>query len=58
VQEVKENKKYHFAIYAIINELLIIKYCHIDSIASAREDAAALRSSLLGAREVVFYKRQ
>jgi len=31
MEEVKENKKvsYHFAVFAIVNELLIIKNCHI-----------------------------
>jgi len=30
-KEVKENKKvaYHFAVFAIVNEILIIKNCHI-----------------------------
>jgi len=33
MEEVKENKKilYHFAIFAIVNELLIIKNRHISS---------------------------
>jgi len=33
MEEVKENKKvlYHFAIFAIVNELLIIKNCRISS---------------------------
>jgi len=32
MKEVKENKKvlYHFAVFAIVNELLIIKYCRIN----------------------------
>jgi len=49
MEEVKENKKvlYHFAIFAIVNELLIIKNRHISPAyrpANARRNAAALRS--------------
>jgi len=58
----KENKKvlHHFAIFAIVNKLLIIKYRRISLLpnASVRRDAAALRSRLLGVRRVVYYKRQ
>jgi len=59
MQEVKENKKvlYHFAIFTIVNELLIIKnrislvYC----LMQARDE---IGSRLLDARGVVYYKRQ
>jgi len=62
MEEVKENKKilYHFANFAIVNELLIIKNRRISLLAnaSARRNAAALPTRLLGARGVVYYKRQ
>jgi len=50
MEEVKKNKKvlYHFAIFAIVNELLIIKN-RISPNASARRDVAAQLSWLLGA---------
>jgi len=62
-EEVKENKKvlYHFANFAIVNELLIIKNRRISGLlanASARRDTAALSTRLLGARRVVYYKQQ
>jgi len=49
MKEIKENKKvlYHFAIFAIVNELLIIKNRRISPVyfyASLRRDAAAQRS--------------
>jgi len=59
MEEVKENKKvlYHFAIFAIVNELLIIKNRSTSPTANARRDASALRLWLLGVRGV-YYKRQ
>jgi len=63
MEEVKENKKvlYYFANFAIVNELLIIKNRRINPaywLMQARDNAAALPTRLLGAREVVYYKRQ
>jgi len=57
MEEVKENKKVLYN-FAIVNELLIIKNRRI-SLAYwlMRRNAAALPTRLLGAREVVCYKR-
>jgi len=63
MEEIKNNKKvlYHFANYAIVNELLIIKNRRKPGLlanASALRDAATLPTRLLDARGVVHYKRQ
>jgi len=60
IEEVKNNKKvlYHFASFAIVNELLIKnRRPGLLANASARRDAATLPTRLLGARGV-YYKRQ
>jgi len=61
-EEVKENKKvYHFANFAIVNELLIIKNRRINPtywLMQARDKMRPPCQRLLGARGVVYYKRQ
>jgi len=59
MEDVKENKKvlYHFANFAIVNELLIIKNRRISPawLMQARDE---MPTRLLGARGAVYYKRQ
>jgi len=63
MEEVKENKKvlYHFAVFAIVNKLLIVKYRRISpaywlmQVRDEMRPPSPLR--LLGARGV-YYKRQ
>jgi len=57
VEQTKLSRKvlYHFAIFAIINDLLIIKNCCINPAYCLMLDATAQRLRLLGTRKVVFY---
>jgi len=60
MEEVKENKKYYFGVFTIVNELLIIKNRSISPVywlMQARDEMQP-PNLLLGSRKVVYYKWQ
>jgi len=59
VERTKLSRKflYHFEIFAIVNELLIVKNRRKPSLPQARNQMQP-SSRLLGARGIVYYKRQ